>query len=308
MLTTEQFQSFKSRLSTIESIAGMPEERQKEIVNEIMSTQYMDLRCDWAFKYIMDDDEILRILLEDMLQVQNISTIKRLPNESVIRFPDDKSVIFDVVCETPSGKMVVEMQRAKKSGFKNRMVYYGASMIHNQLKKKARYSALMPVYVICFMDYGFKDSRQIISRYALTEQETKELYGDQLWIYLCNLKAFNKKSLKGLCPQEAWLFILKNMINFAGTPEEMGERYSKVADAARMDPMPMDKQLDYVFAMLSEQEKLEIREAAFEDGQVKGKVEGKVEMAREMLNEGVPLDTIAKYSKLPIETISALVP
>lgn len=214
--------------------------------------------------------------------------------------------------ETPSGKMVVEMQRAKKSGFKNRMVYYGASMIHNQLKKKARYTALMPVYVICFMDYGFKDSRQIISRYALTEQETKELYGDQLWIYLCNLKAFNKKSLKGLCPQEAWLFILKNMINFAGTPEEMGERYSKVADAARMDPMPMDKQLDYVFAMLSEQDKLEIREAyyadGFEEGEVKGKVEGleKAKAAVALLKQGCTVSEICEKTGLSPKDVLAL--
>jgi predicted transposase/invertase (TIGR01784 family) len=160
------------------------------------------------------------------------------------------------------------------------------------------------------MDYGFKNNNQIISRYALTEQETQELYGDQLWIYLCNLKAFNKKSLKGLSPQEAWLFILKNMINFAGTPEEMGERYSKVADAARMGPMPMDKQLEYVFAMLSEQEKLEIREAyyedGYEDGMEKGEAKGKAEMAREMLNDGVPLDTIVKYSKLPKDEILSL--
>ena len=84
----------------------------------------------------------------------------------------------------------------------------------------------------------------------------------------------------------------------------MGERYSKVVDAARMNPMPMDKQLDYVFAMLSEQEKLEIREAAFEDG----KEEMRVEMARDMLNDGVSLDIIAKYSKLPVDTLNALVP
>ena len=92
----------------------------------------------------------------------------------------------------------------------------------------------------------------------------------------------------------------------------MGERYSKVADAARMDPMPMDKQLDYVFAMLSEQEKLEIREAYYEDGfeagvekgEKQGVVKGKIQMAQAMLKDGVLPETVAKYSGLSIEQLT----
>ena len=80
----------------------------------------------------------------------------------------------------------------------------------------------------------------------------------------------------------------------------MGERYSKVADAARMDPMPMDKQLDYVFAMLSEQEKLEIREASFEDALEKAKT------AVAMLKQGFTISEICEKTGLSPEDVQAL--
>lgn len=304
MLTPKKLHEFKQRLSVIEHFSHLPESRQDAILNGIFSHQYMDLRCDWAFKYVLDDDEILKMLLEDMLPNQQIQSVKRLPNQVVHRFPDDKSIVFDVVCETPSGKMIVEMQRAKKPGFKNRMVYYGASMIQNQLKRKAKYTSLMPVYVICFMDYGYDD--QTISRYALTEQDTHALYGDQLWIYLCNLQAFNKTSLDGLSPQEVWLYILKNMINFAGNPEQLGERYAKVAYAARVYPLTEDEQFNYIFNMLSEQEKLEIREAYYKDGFEDGMEKGMEMVARNLLKMGMPPEDVTKATGLSLEVLTNL--
>ena len=108
------------------------------------------------------------------------------------------------------------------------------------------------------------------------------------------------------------------MINCAGTPEEMGERYAKVADAARMQPMPVENQFNYVFAMLTEQEKLEIREAYYEDGfddgmekglvtgEEKGRAANRVENAQAMLADKMAPELVAKYTGLSRGEVEAL--
>lgn len=40
--------------------------------------------------------------------------------------------------------------------------------------------------------------------------------------------------MKGLSPLESWLFILKNMGNFAGKPEDMGEYVTVVLQRLRV--------------------------------------------------------------------------
>ena len=318
MISDLNFPKLQARLSANESFSSSTEKRQKEIVEGLLSKEYMDLTCDWAIKYILNDDDILIMLLEDMLPLQRVDSVKRLPNELTHPLPDDKNIIFDVVCETSSGRMVVEMQRAKKTGFKNRMVYYGASLIQSELKKKSSYASLMPVYVICFMDFGFKGDKRIISKYALTEQETHQLYGDQLWIYLCNLKALKKNNFHDMNPQEKWLYMLKNMSTFAGKPEEWGERYGKVAEAARMPRLSADEKLEYVVAMLSEKEKMEIREAyyqdGFDDGVEKGIKKGieqgiekeRLKNARNLLSLGVKEEIVVQATGLTMEEVLAL--
>lgn len=74
----------------------------------------------------------------------------------------------------------------------------------------------------------------------------------------------------------------------------------------------LDKQLDYVFAMLSEQDKLEIREAyyadGFEEGEVKGKVEGleKAKAAVALLKQGCTVSEICEKTGLSPKDVLAL--
>ena len=98
-----------------------------------------------------------------------------------------------------------------------RMLYYGASMLHRQLRPNQSYSALRPVYVICFMDFRLPhETDQLVYRYSLCEQESGERYGDLLSIYLCELPRLKATSIEGLDPVRSWFYILENMRIFAG--------------------------------------------------------------------------------------------
>ena len=131
-----------------------------------------------------------------------------------------------------------------------------------------------------------------------------------LSIYLCELTRLKETSIKGLTPIQSWFYILKNMRKFAGKPEDMGERYAAIAEAARLHHLPNDEKLQYLRYMITEEEKIELYDTGFEDGMEKGLEKGRTEVriaiAQNLLTMEYPIETIAQVTGLTPEEITAL--
>ena len=150
------------------------------------------------------------------------------------------------------------------------------------------------------MDYILNhSSEQLVYRYVLKEVDSNEEYGKQLSIYLCELPRLKVKSMKGLNPVESWFYILKNLSKFAGTPEDIGERFAPVATAARTNKLPDIEQLKYLRSMVSESERLDIGKAYYKDGYE----DAKLDDAKAMLQDGVAVEKIIQYTGLSIDDI-----
>ena len=315
-MTPAQMRKFVAIVNEVERYRDISEKEKEQLVLSILDHPYMDLRCDWAFKHVMKNTEILKMLLNDFLP-EEIESVEPQSNEIDKMRPDDKNVIMDVLCHTADGKeFIVEMQRKKKTTFKNRMLYYGASMLHAQLKPREPYSALKPVYVICFMDFKMHhETDQLVYRYSLCEQASGERYNDLLSIYFCELPRLQATAIEGLDPVQSWFYILVNMRIFAGKPEDMGKRYAAVAEEARMPGFPEEEELTKYFRnMITEEERLDIGTAYYEDGfndgMEKGKAEGEAnamqKMAQRMLKAGEQPSRVAEFTGLSLEEILAL--
>ena len=310
-------QQYLAILNTVERYRDLTDEEKEFIIRKFNEQPYMDLRCDWAFKHVFQRMDLLKLLLEDLLpediiSVEQLNTLQALPNEIDKMRPDDKNIIMDVLVKTADGQeIIVEMQRKKKQSFKNRMLYYGASMLHAQLKKKESYSKLRPVYVICFMDYTLThETDQLVYHYRMKENTSGELYNNLLSIFLCELPRFTKLAMDGLSPVESWFYILKNMRNFAGKPEDMGTRYCAVAEASRMNDLPDEDKLKYFRGMITEEEKLDMGQAYYEDGLrdgiEKGIEQGLSKAVLGMTRMGLAPEDIATALEIPVEKVLAL--
>ena len=309
-LTQEQLQKYLAVLNEVQRYRNLTDKEKEHLVRSVIEKPYMDLRCDWAFKHVFNDLNSVKMLLEDILpeDIQSVEKLEHLPNEIDKMRPDDKNIIMDVLIKTQDGReIIVEMQRKKKVSFKNRMLYYGASMLHGQLKQKESYSKLRPVYVICFMDYTLPhDTDQLIYRFVLRETTSGEWYGPQLSLFFCELPRLKKASMNGLDPVESWFFILKNMSTFAGRPEDMGERYSVVAKASRMTDLLDEEKLKYFRGMVTEEERLDIGQAYYEDGVVDGMSKAKSDTALKMLQKSYSLEEICDITGLSEKEIDRL--
>ena len=245
-----------------------------------LSSKYIDARSDWGFKHLMRIKELLMMLVGDVLN-ENIVSVEHLPNEVDRFLGHEKDVTMDVLCKDSQGReLIVEMQRKEESYFRNRMLYYGASMIHAQLASGVDYDEMRPVIVICIMDYKeerIPEARQDVFCYSLMERTTHEPFGNQLTIYLCELPRKQHKSMSEMNYLEIWLYLLKNMHTFADVPEDLPARFLPVLDAAEtkgLDPQEMN---EYITSMLSQSRIDASIRAAFNRGEEKGRIQGREE-------------------------------
>ena len=249
-LTPEQYAQYEAVANEYDRYRKLSPEEKEDLIISIASSTFIDLLSDWAFKHVfVHNEQNLMLLLNDILP-EHIVHIEYEPNEIDHWKGDDKKVIMDVLCHTSDGrKFIVEMQRADKEFLRNRMLFYGASMIGNQLHAGDSYGQLMPVYVICFMNFRLKhETDQLIYKYQVREA-SGEVYGNQLTIYLCELPRLASKPGKSLTPVEVWFDILQNMRNFASKPELYGSKYDSIFESSRQSPIPEKDRLQYFRSM-----------------------------------------------------------
>ena len=320
-LTTEQLRQFEAIVDDFEKCRGLSQEEKELLIKQIMSDTFMDLRCDWAFKHLLRDNTILKMLLNDVLP-EEIDEVELLPNEVDRFFSDDKNATMDVVCRShkPREKsFIVEIQRKRQRSLRDRMLYYGAASLAKQVKRGEPYRKLQPVYVICFLDEVYQHTAdQLVYNYSLREESTGELYSDLLRIYFFELPRLQKENMKGLSPMEGWLFLLRNLHNFADTPEGMDKHFEPVVQAARMKDMPSKEQLQYFRAMISEETKQDYYlggydagiEEGMQKGMEKGREEGRAEErranAKAFLDAGFPAETVSAVLGISLEELAKL--
>lgn len=92
------------------------------------------------------------------------------------------------------------------------------------------------------------------------------------------------------------------MSTFAGKPEDMGTRYSAIAEASRMNGLLDEDKLKYFRGMVTEEEKLDIGQAYYEDGVL----DAKTEDAWKMLQKGYSIEEICEITGLSETKVLAL--
>ena len=313
-LTQEQFAQYEAIVNEYDRYRKLSQEEKEDLIIRIATSTYIDLMCDWAFKHVFGHNEKnLMLLLNDILP-EEIVHIEYEPNELDLWKGDDKKVIMDVLCHTKDGrKIIVEMQRADKEHLRKRLLYYGASMIHTQLHTGDSYGNLMPVYVICFMNFRLKhDTDKLIYHYLLHEVTGKESYSkpDILNVYLCELPRLASKPGKSLTPVEVWFDILQNMSNFATKPEIYGKKYDPIFESSLQSPIPDKDKLQYFRSMfdndvrsyLTDEDRQEIAEEFY----AKGVATERAEVAKALKDLDVPSDKISQATGMTLLEISSL--
>src|ERR1700688_3699222 len=146
---------------------------------------FADLKNDFVFRRIFaTHPDILRRLLNDLLDAHTLVALEYLPNEQLPRAEGAKLSILDVRCRDRAGTtFVVEMQLIHHPGFIDRVVYNACKAYAGQLEAGDWYTKLTDVVAISICDFELwpdakRDQKELprvpmLSRWNMTERGSK---------------------------------------------------------------------------------------------------------------------------------------
>ena len=314
--------------------SGMSDEEKDAYAQRLATPEYLDLTCDWAFKHLFHNHpDLLVMLLNDILQ-DNIESVEFRGTELADAMPQDKRVVFDLLCRTPDGRsFLVEMQKASRSDQRDRLFYYGARLLGSLVKPGDSKYTLSPIKVICIMNYEERhpDSPddKILYQYRTAEVETGEPFGDQISFYLLELPRIMRYTDEYDSPVAGWCRIFRNFSIFVRSRDENDARLRSLENAMRVNGLD-DAQIDNYFSdMMTKEEMLPYIEGAEQQGYLRGKeemrpyiegaeqqgynrgleegkAEGVAQVAKALLSMGQTKETVVKATGLTTGQIDDL--
>lgn len=95
---------------------------------------------------------LLNFLLK-LAYEESITSVQLDQNETPGTLGLEKGLRFDIHCHNQQGEPIVaEMQRNGTDLFKDRMLYYAASLIHQEIQSGDESYELPRIYVLCILN------------------------------------------------------------------------------------------------------------------------------------------------------------
>ena len=290
--------------------------------------RYLDPKYDLTFKKVFGEHKDLCIsLLNALLPLDEgrlVTQIEYESNELLPAVADLKDSIVDVHCVDNEGRQfIVEMQLYWTTRFQQRVMLNASKAYVTQFDRETMagpnpYRLLKPVYALSFVNEVFApEVEEYYHHYAMVNVAKTEQRIEGLELVFIELPKFKPENRAVRKLHNLWLRFLTEIngsIDQAPSalleqPEtndalHILETYSysreELAKYDRYRDAIATAQLLYYGA----------REDALEEGRAAGRAagraEGRAEIALAMLRDGLPLETVAKYSSLSVEAVSAL--
>ena len=302
------------------------------------------VRFDWAIKRILRDKankEVLEGLITVLLGYP-VTITEILESEGNQDAREDKTNRVDVKARTCQGEyIIVEVQLTKERDFFQRILFGTAKSITDQISTGQDYGVIKKIYSvnILYFDFGCGDDyayHGVTTFRGMTKTESVLRYNNEKEERYIS-ESTSRMTMPGEVFPEYFLLLVSHFNEVARTPIEEWMEYLKDAviredtttpglQAARekLAFMSMtDKERrayeDYMVSVHAARDAWEtIRDESRAEGLAEGRAEGLVEgraegkyqkalaVARQMKADGLPLQTIARYTALTVEEIAAL--
>jgi predicted transposase/invertase (TIGR01784 family) len=295
------------------------------------------------------DDDVFKSIFADQRNIDNLAAflwpIVNLPEEEYSRltivdphlkrlFKKDKQGILDVKVLTKSGKVInVEVQVCPLLAIRERVLYYLAKMIWEQVRQGDEYDRIRQVIIVLICDHEIRDEPEALNgpktggylnNFTLRNDINGKVFTNLIKIITIELPKVPKETDGEAAWPWARFFTCKVEEEFDMLAREypevtkvvgelkklsLGERLRMLADERekrRKDRLARER---YV----REEGRAEGREEGITEGREEGIAEAdqkayqeKLEAARKFKAVGLSVEFIAESLKLPLETVEGL--
>ncbi len=277
-------------------------------------SRFINPFTDVGFKRIFGQEfskPLLLDFLNNLLKGERVITdLKLLDKEQPAEYRDDRSLIYDIFCETDSGeRIIVEMQNREHPNFADRCLYYASQAISRQGERGTEWDYhVNAVYLVAFVNFhmdGLGD--QFRYDVGLADMATgKPFSGKERFIFL-QLPYFTKEADACENDFERWIYVLKNMETFNRMPwAAKNSVFQKLAEVAEVSNLSKEDRIKYDAALRHFRDTLNVMRGAEEKGRMQGRKEGELAIAKKMKEAGSDTGFIKEMTGLTEDEISQL--
>jgi predicted transposase/invertase (TIGR01784 family) len=269
---------------------------------------------DVGFKRIFGQEvskPVLLAFLNSLLEGERrIVDLMFLDKEQLGLESGDRSLIYDIYCETETGEhIIVEMQNKYQPYFKERSIYYMARSIVEQGERGSQWKYdIKAVYLVAFLNFKISDiSKEFRTDVALMDMKERTLFSDKVRLVYLQLPYFTKEAEGCETIFEKIIYTLKHMDILQRMPwmaqNAVFKRLSEIAEVASLNS---EERRKYDESLRAYRDTLAVMDGQFMQGERKGRAEEKLSNARSLKENGVPADVIAKSLGLTADDIERL--
>lgn len=265
---------------------------------------------DIGFKRIFGQEMSKPLLLDFLNNLlkgeKTITNIKFLDKEQPAEYSGDRSLIYDIFCETDKGeRIIVEMQNKEQPNFADRCLYYFSQAIARQGERGVDWQYHVDaVYLIAFINFhmdGLGD--EFRTDVVLYNMQKKEIFSDKERFIFLQLPKFKKEADECDNDFERWIFVLKNMEVLDRMPWAAKDSvFRKLAEIAEVSNMSKQDRIKYDSALRHYRDTISVLQGAEDKGVMKANIKN----AKSMKALGISKQIIHQVTGLSIDEIDSL--
>ena len=252
-------------------------------------SRFLNPFTDVGFKRIFGQEfskPLLLDFLNNLLKGERVITdLKFLDKEQPAEFRDDRSLIYDIFCETDNGdRIIVEMQNREHPNFADRCLYYVSQAISRQGERGTEWNYhINAVYMVAFVNFHMEGlGDQFRYDIGLADMATgKPFSGKERFIFL-QLPCFKKEADECKNDFARWIYVLKNMETLNRMPwAAKNSVFRKLAEVAEVSNLSKEDRIKYDAALRHYRDTLNAMQGAEDKGLKKGLAIGEEKLERQ---------------------------
>ena len=260
------------------------------------SKNYEDLTFtdNFIFSKIMQNEKICKGVIERLLHIKVSKIVYHEIEKSVKPTLEQHGVRFDVYLEDTNTIYDIEMQNYYINDIGKRCRFYQSTIDVDNLAQGTDYENLKASYIVFLC--GFDPFKKGLPTYSFTHRakENPEIeLGDK-----CSCIVYNYKQAEKEDDPE-----IRDFLNFLATNDAGTDFTQEIKNMVTTDITEKRYFREYMTRRLAERD---MQKVGHDRGFIEGEKAGKLDAARNMLADGLAIQSIAKYTGLTFEEIQTL--
>ena len=278
----------------------------------------LDLRNDFVFKAFFGDkrnNHLLLNFLNAVLEDKIISVVLTDPTIEILH-AGDKLSVMDIRVVTNEGEEInIEMQMSGHKAFRERMLLYWAKMYGSQGKSGHSYEKLKKATQIVIANFELLSKPHYHSRFQLIDQDDGTIFSAHLDMHVLELSKLKEIKPEVANELEKWLLFMKgNKEEKEALAVESSVLQEALTEIERLsqDPKTIKLAITREIQLNDQlQREADAVERGLERGMEQGMEQGmefqKREMVLNMYAENLPVESIAKFTKITLEQVNEII-